>query len=85
MEACGGSHFLGRRLRERGHEIRLIPAQHLKPYAKTNKNTQIKIDISDPHTSLVSTIDDVWKAMRGSTVYGPRLGAARELAENAHV
>ena len=25
MEACGGSHFLGRALREQGHEVRLIP------------------------------------------------------------
>jgi hypothetical protein len=24
MEACGGSHFLGRALREQGHEVRLI-------------------------------------------------------------
>lgn len=38
MEACGGSHFLGRALREQGHEVRLIPAQYVKPYVKTNKN-----------------------------------------------
>jgi transposase len=30
MEACGGSHFLGRALREQGHEVRLIPAQYVK-------------------------------------------------------
>ena len=24
MEACGGAHFLGRALREQGHEVRLI-------------------------------------------------------------
>ena len=24
MEACGGSHFLGRALREQGHEVRLM-------------------------------------------------------------
>ena len=41
MEACSGSHFLGRRLREQGHEIRLIPAQYVKPYVKTNKNDYI--------------------------------------------
>ena len=29
MEACGGSHFLGRALRGQGHEVRLIPAQYL--------------------------------------------------------
>ena len=38
MEACGGSHFLGRALREQGHDVRLIPAQYVKPYIKTNKN-----------------------------------------------
>jgi transposase len=32
MEACGGSHFLGRALREQGHEVRLMPAQYVKPY-----------------------------------------------------
>ena len=41
MEACGGSHFLGRSLREQGHEVRLIPAQYVKPYVKTNKNDYI--------------------------------------------
>jgi transposase len=38
MEACGGSHFLGRALREQGHEVRLMPAQYVKPFVKTNKN-----------------------------------------------
>lgn len=38
MEACGGAHFLGRALRDQGHEVRLMPAQYVKPYVKTNKN-----------------------------------------------
>ena len=41
MEACGGAHFLGRALREQGHQVRLIPAQHVKPYVKTNKSDYI--------------------------------------------
>ena len=41
MEACGGSHFLGRALREQGHEVRLMPAQYVKPYLKTNKSDYI--------------------------------------------
>lgn len=41
MEACGGAHFLGRALQEQGHEVRLIPAQYVKPYVKTNKNDYI--------------------------------------------
>src|SRR5450756_1560616 len=41
MEACGGSHFLGRALQGQGHEVRLIPAQYVKPYVKTNKSDYI--------------------------------------------
>ena len=38
LEACAGAHFLGAALREQGHEVRLIPAQFVKPYRKSNKN-----------------------------------------------
>ena len=38
MEACGGAHYLGRALRSQGHDVRLMPAQYVKPYVKTNKN-----------------------------------------------
>jgi transposase len=38
MEACSGSHFLGRALSEQGHDVRLIPAQFVKPFVKSNKN-----------------------------------------------
>jgi len=41
MEACRGAHFLGRALGEQGHEVRLIPAQYVKPYVKTNKSDYI--------------------------------------------
>jgi transposase len=38
MEACAGAHFMGAALREQGHDVRLIPAQFIKPYRKSNKN-----------------------------------------------
>src|ERR1019366_4642660 len=38
MESCSGSHFLGRALREQGHEVRLMPPQYVKPYVQTNKS-----------------------------------------------
>jgi len=41
MEACSGSHFLARALREQCHDARLIPAQYVKPYVKTNKSDYI--------------------------------------------
>lgn len=38
MEACGGSHYWARQLREQGHEVKLMAPQYVKPYVKTNKN-----------------------------------------------
>jgi transposase len=38
LEACSGAHFLGRALRKQGHDVRLIAAQFVKPFVKTNKN-----------------------------------------------
>ena len=38
MEACSGAHFLARALRAQGHDVKLIPAQFVKPFVKSNKN-----------------------------------------------
>jgi transposase len=38
LEGCAGAHFMGAALREQGHQVRLIPAQFVKPYRKSNKN-----------------------------------------------
>jgi transposase len=38
MEACGGAHYWARRLREQGHEVKLMAPQFVKPYVKSNKN-----------------------------------------------
>ncbi len=38
VEACSGAHFLGAALRDQGHDVRLIPAQFVKPFLKSNKN-----------------------------------------------
>jgi len=38
MEACSGAHFLGRALREQGHEVRMMSAQYVEPYVQTNKS-----------------------------------------------
>lgn len=38
LEACGSAHHWGRELSKLGHEVRLIPPQHVKPYLKRNKN-----------------------------------------------
>jgi transposase len=38
MEACSGSHHIGRQLPALGHDERLIPAQYVKPFLKGHKN-----------------------------------------------
>ena len=41
MEACSSAHHWGRALIELGHEVRLIPPAHVKPYVRRNKSDQI--------------------------------------------
>ena len=38
IEACGTAHHWGRTLQALGHEVRLIPAQYVKPFVRRNKN-----------------------------------------------
>jgi transposase len=41
MEACPGSQWLARKLQAIGHSVRIIPAQFVKPYVRSNKNDTI--------------------------------------------
>lgn len=38
MEACGGSNYWARVFQSSGHSVKLIGAQFVKPFVKTNKN-----------------------------------------------
>ena len=38
MEACASAHHWGRELQRRGYRVKLIAAQFVKPYVKSNKN-----------------------------------------------
>lgn len=38
MEACCGAHHLGRVLQSRGHEVRLMSPEYVRPYVKAQKN-----------------------------------------------
>lgn len=38
MEACASAHYWARQLEALGHEVRLVPPQHVKPYVQGNKN-----------------------------------------------
>lgn len=41
MEACGSSHHWGRTLRKLGHDVRLMPANYVKPYVKRGKTDAV--------------------------------------------
>jgi transposase len=41
MEACPGAHFLARVLKAQGHEIKLMPAEYVRPFVKSNKNDYV--------------------------------------------
>lgn len=38
IEACASAHHWARQLTQLGHEVTLLPAQHIKPYLRGNKN-----------------------------------------------
>jgi transposase len=38
MEACCGAHYLGRIFAARGHEVRLMSPEYVRPYVKAQKN-----------------------------------------------
>jgi len=59
LEACGGSHHWARALTALGHEVKLLPAQHVKPYVRRNKNDRNDADticeaMSRPRMSFVA-------------------------------
>ncbi len=40
MEACGSAHHWARLAKAQGHEVRLLPAQYVRPYRRRNKTDQ---------------------------------------------
>src|SRR5665213_1504065 len=41
MEACPSSQWLARKLQAMGHTVRIVPAQFVKPYVKSQKNDTV--------------------------------------------
>jgi transposase len=59
MEACGGTHYWARELTALGHEVKLLPPQHVKPYVRRGKNDRNDADaiceaMSRPRMSFVT-------------------------------
>lgn len=60
MEACGGSHYWARVFEALGYEVRIIAAQFVKPFVKSNKNDRIDAEAiceaaSRPQMRFVAT------------------------------
>lgn len=60
MEACPGSQWLARRLVELGHDARIIPAQFVKPFVKSNKN-----DANDAAAVAEAVSERRWRGCAG--------------------
>ncbi len=41
IEACPGAHFLARALAGQGHDVKLMPAEYVRPFVKSNKNDYV--------------------------------------------
>ena len=84
MEACSGAHFLGRALREQGHEVRLMPAQYVKPYVQTNKSDYLD---AEAIAEAGATAEDAFRADQDGGAVGPASTAscARTLGDASHV
>lgn len=63
MEACGGSHYWAREIKQLGHDVKLIPPQFVKPYVKTNKT-----DVADAE-AICEAVDR--PTMRFVPIKGP--------------
>ncbi len=48
IEACATSHHWARELGTFGHEVRIMPANYVKPYVKRNKNDEADADRAVP-------------------------------------
>jgi transposase len=69
MEACGGSHFMARKLEELGHFPKLISPQFVRPFVKSNKNDFVDAEAiceaaSRPSMRFVQPRTESQQAMR---------------------
>jgi transposase len=43
MEACGTAHFWGRFAIQQGHQVKILPAQYVRPYRRRNKTDRADV------------------------------------------
>lgn len=69
MEACGGSHFMARKLAELGHFQKLVSPQFVCPFVKTNKNDFVEKDLESQLKRKLDE-DEVGKRLLSITCVG---------------
>lgn len=89
MEACSGSNHWGRTLEGLGHEVMLIPPQHVKPFVKGNKNDRndafaICEAARRPHLNFVKPrsleqVDMLWVHRQRERLVGQRTQLINQL------
>jgi transposase len=52
MEACGSAHHWGRQLVALGHEVKLIPPAHVKPYLRPATRRMRPIIVFRKHAAV---------------------------------
>ena len=65
MEASCGSHHLGRELSKFGHDVRLIPAQFVKPFVKSHKNDYVDAE------AIAEAVQTAYDALCANQDRGP--------------
>jgi transposase len=65
MESCGGSNYWARKFRAMGHNAKIMQAQFVKPFVKSNKNDRIDAEaiceaVSRPNMRF-APIKDIWQ------------------------
>jgi len=63
MEACSTSNYWGRQIMSIGHDVKLLPAQHVKAFLTGNKN-----DYNDAHAIVVASKQSHIRAVPVKTV-----------------
>jgi transposase len=87
IEACGGSHYWARELKAQGHEVKILPPQHVKPFVRTNKSDAhdaqaIARALREPDIASVPIADRVQQDMQVLHRMRQRLVAERTALVN---
>ena len=59
MEACASAHHWARKLQQRGFRVKLMGAQFVKPYVKSNKNDRVDAEAICEATTVRLIVEQI--------------------------